>query len=142
MRCPDCCKFVGLETEVEDVDVDTVTEERGEVTLSITASVVRNCAECGQELKRGEFETEVTTLIPESERECKGEIAADAPRHHDINVEVEDEEPVESGGGRYAKNMVGFSASYKVTCGNRGCSLALTGDVEDSMAASNFDESV
>lgn len=135
MRCPDCNKFVGLENG--DLEADLSVESDGDKgTVTGTVRVVRNCAECGQELKEANFDVDESFDIPEAHR---GE-------DHDLDVEVLDEEVTESGGGRYAKNNVGYSLTAAVTC---NCEAAQKAgepvaeiDLADSMPAGQFDELV
>jgi hypothetical protein len=134
MRCPDCAKFVGMETldpEVESLEV----EDRNDGTATVTATVrcVRACADCGTELKETTFEVECEVAavhVPFAE----GDASA---AEHELEVEEESVESTESGGGRYAKNLIGFALDFKVTC---SCGLELTGQLADSLQASAWDE--
>ena len=134
MRCPDCMKFVGLETEVPEPNVDLEidwAEDGASLSLIGTVRVVRNCADCGTELKGADFDIELSDVavvgapVPEAERE-------------NVTAEAEVSE-TESGGGRYKKNLVGFSGTATVMLGER---VLATAAVEDNMAASQFEESV
>jgi hypothetical protein len=134
MRCPDCMKFVGLETEVPEPDVDLeieFDEDGASLSLGGIVRVVRNCAECGQELKGADFDIALYDVavvgapVPEAERE-------------NVTASAEVSEP-ESGGGRYKKNLVGFSGTATVMLGER---VLASVTVEDNMAASQFEESV
>lgn len=55
-RCPDCNKFVSLETqepEVESLELDVVRNADGPVGLLVTAEIkiIRACQECGTEIR-------------------------------------------------------------------------------------------
>jgi len=95
MRCPDCCKFVSFEQEVEaeaDVSGSTVTG---------TVHVALNCSECGTELKYADldFEVEVDHDCPKI-AEAKAAVPADAaPIAEAAPVEGEAEAPAETAEG-------------------------------------------
>lgn len=105
MRCPDCMKFVGLETEVPEPEIEL---EKG-ADFDIELSDVQV----------------VGAPVPEAERE-------------NVTATAEVSE-TESGGGRYKKNLVGFSGTATVMLGER---VLASVAVEDNMAASNYEESV
>ena len=133
MRCPDCNKFVSL--EMADPDVQATLSGR---SVSVETSISRTCAECSQELKTGNFSTDLDfeDAIEKHYKESKG-----CANKDDLEVEVQDVEPVEEGGGRYAKSYYGFSATVIVKCNT--CEEEITSQgVSDKMAASHMDESV
>ncbi len=118
-----------LETECEDADL-TFEPEAGTITGSIR--VVRKCGECGDELKEANFDIEQDTGLGEVELKAGEE----------VEVEADTPEPSESGGGRYAKNMVGFSVNvsvYKVLKSGEKVEI-WQGEIADNMPASGFDE--
>lgn len=128
-RCNDCNKFVGLETQdPEDCGLEI---SDGEITGSIR--VVRNCADCGSELKEANFE--VSQAIPD------GILADHDGEGHELTADF-DLESTESGGGRYAKNMIGFGGTAVIRCACQDakepelCKL----DFSDAIPASEFDE--
>lgn len=135
-RCPDCNKFVGLENGDPEVDMEMNLEGERKVgvieeqfSVSGTAHLTRNCAECGSELKTADLNLEsemqtFTHITPE----CDGEL------HCDFDDGLVDE----SGGGRYAKNMISCSVHWSVTCSK--CQATLQNDVEASEVAGAFEE--
>jgi hypothetical protein len=132
MRCPDCQKFVSLETQIEDPNPDVEFEFHAERLIANgTVHVSRMCGECGQELKAADIEfevdLEVTELLTLSE-EQRDEIA--------VTIEVSE---TEGGGGRYKKNMVGFSGTLTAALGER---VLVTYEVAEAVAASEFEEVV
>lgn len=142
MRCPDCNKFVGMENgdpEVNSLEVGEV-EEAGVCTVTAEVSLVRNCADCSTELKRADLEAEVQVELGEAKAKCASPKAKDGA--HELSVSELSSEATESGGGRYAKNLIGFTLDFKVECENEGCDLAVDGQAEDSLPASGFEESV
>lgn len=144
MRCPNCSKFVGMENgdpEVNDVEVDNDGGVKVEVRLT------RNCAECSTELKDATFNLEGTceklveifAALTDAEKET-AEWEAD-----EAECEV-----TESGGSRYAKNMIGVTAnvtvrlSVEVVEGEKAGERVQKGEesieMHDEMQASGFDE--
>ena len=57
-RCAYCNKFVAIEVEVEDPECEEGDPESGTVTLR--ATVNKNCTECGTTIKTGTVEVEAT----------------------------------------------------------------------------------
>lgn len=126
MRCPDCNKFVSMENgepEVNSVEVDSEGHVNAEVHLT------RNCAECSTELKDYTFELEAD---PDEEFMA-------AHKGHALDVDEGDCSVDESGGGRYAKNIISVSLVATVKCAV--CPDAKT-EVElgSDAAASEFEE--
>lgn len=157
-RCPDCNKFVSLETnepEEDSIEIDseptaTSSEEseesegsgaEGETVepsenkpeprtghISATYRIVRVCADCGTELKEATIEMEEDVEIP----------AGHEGDDHELEIEGE-AESTEKGGGRYAKSFYGVHVHYTVSC-SCGAAGLLEGDLEDEVAASHMDE--
>lgn len=156
MRCPDCNKFVGLELQdPEDVLLDVSDSLDGEtlnLSVTMTARIVRNCAECGQEMKEASLEaTEEVEVDADSLKKCvekKTKMKDDVPvetfdwfdGHGDLNIEETSVDQIEEGGGRYAKSFFGASVSYIIKC---QCGETVhEGTVEDKVAASAMEELV
>lgn len=151
MRCPDCNKFVGLEfQDPEDVNLDMSGEELtddGELCLlvSMQCRIVRNCADCGNELKEANLEVSDDEANVESAGldkciEKKGDGYAWKDGHGDLSISETSVNQIEEGGGRYAKAYFGAEVEYEVKC---KCGEVLhTGTVSDKVAASAMDELV
>lgn len=123
MRCPDCQKFVSL--EFADPEVDSL--EVGDGAVSCTVRIVRNCGECGQELK-------------EATLELSHDIDHDTEKgKHTLEVEETGVDQIEEGGGRYKKSYFGASVSFKVEC---SCGWSEEGTMDDKVQASGMDELV
>lgn len=152
MRCPDCNKFVSLELGEEPEAELEVSD--GVVTG--TVQIVRNCADCGTELKEATFDVEVTlpTLVEHAneiaaarearEKEHKDkEVAGETPSmdededEHDMEVEVDECQATEEGGGRYKKSYYGVDVTFTAKC---SCGKEEQGSFEDKIAASHMDE--
>lgn len=153
MRCPDCSKFVSLEMgDPEDVNLDMSGEEldeSGELTLlvSMTCRIVRNCAECGTELKEASLEVSDDEVMvergfleacTEQKKVDKKDTWVWKEGHGDMSIDETNVEQIEEGGGRYAKSYFGAQVSYEVKC---KCGVQLhEGQVSDKVAASGMDE--
>jgi hypothetical protein len=136
MRCPDCNKFVSLETEITDTDASIDSIEEDTVEITVTVHVSRNCADCGQELKCFDFEDQYTVTLPGPIAEAQAD---------DLSVEVNVEEK-ETGGGRYAKNLIGYSGNVNLLLPREssplGSRLLASLSVGNTEAASNYEECV
>jgi hypothetical protein len=138
MRCPDCNKFVGLEMADPEVESIEVSEDG---TVTATVHIVRNCAECGTELKSADLEMECEVDVSghdgseEEEGESKGKV------EHELSVEETGIEAIEEGGGRYQKSYFGAKVTFELSC---SCdpSWHVQGEVEDKVAASEMEELV
>jgi len=155
MRCPDCSKFVSMENA--DPEVNDIEGQADIANVIITASVrgVRNCAECGTELKDCDMDMEDTVDVEQldgfkklTEVQQAGLLAALEAGEAEIEVEDNGGEVDEAGGGRYAKNMLTTRILYKLTItfkavesGNEvTVSIEHEGDLESKNAASEFNE--
>lgn len=136
-KCDCTPKFVGLETGEPD-------EQQAEINdgvVSIEIRLTRNCSECGSERKETTFsmEEDVSEEIEAHNKQHHPDVAADALPG--LTLEV-DYEVTESGGGRYAKNLIGVTAEYTVTCDACGTetSAVTDGSMHDETQASGFDD--
>ena len=130
-RCEQCSKWVSLETGEPQEDSIEVSDN-GTVAVEVTIS--RNCAECGTEMKTCNYTVEedldgdwVAAHTPSEED----------PDHGDWEVSTSNMELTESGGGRYKKNMIGFTCTATATC---KCGDETTVELSGEEAASSFDE--
>lgn len=126
-RCPDCNKFVSLETEAEEEGIDV-----SGASVDVQVRVVRNCAECSTEMKDNSFSNSVDIPV-----DWLAEHSDSNEGHGDYEAELQNLEATESGGGRYAKNMIGFEATVKVTC---KCGEEIEIDVSDEDPASYYND--
>lgn len=116
MRCPDCLKFTGLETQVDVNDGPDMKASKDGIDITAEVTVNRNCSDCGTTLKLMNFSTEKSVEFP---IECVDGSVLDSMDDIDgesLEMDAGDAEEYESGGGRYAKNMVGFD----LTCTFKG----------------------
>lgn len=122
MRCPDCSKFVSMDNgEPEVSNVDTNFSE-GEITVTCEIHHTRNCADCGTELKSIDETAEASCRLNEFADYGSLKVVDHQKIAKDINdgkisIEAEDEgaEAEESGGGRYAKNMIAVRVPITVS---------------------------
>lgn len=111
MRCPDCNKFVSL--EFQDPEVDNL-EISDDAVVTATVRLVRNCAECGTEMKEATLELEETHDI--TVEPFKDHINEKGETKHELEIEETGVDQIEEGGGRYAKSYFGATISYTVRC--------------------------
>ena len=132
MRCPDCSKFVSMETEIDEPTIDL-----NNTTVSCEVHISRNCADCGTELKSADLSLECDLI--EVCADLAGCFNADGTEKegHDVTLEEDGVEPLEEGGGRYAKSYYGASVNFSVKC---SCGKEASTSVTDKVAASDFEE--
>lgn len=123
-RCESCQKFAALETQEPEIDGYEVNED-GVVTVS--ARLVRSCADCGGEMKETNFDLEGTVE----------DLCACKKRELDVE-EAESPEIIEEGGGRYAKSFYGVKCVATVTC--QKCEKKWTVEMSDKTPASAMDD--
>lgn len=136
MRCPDCMRFASMETEVEESSIELEIGSISDTGASIDSitgivHVSRMCCECGLELKSYDFDLDLCDVTiegaPVTEEEWTN-ITATA----ELSAE-------ELGGGRYAKNMIGFCGTVTVNLNDRVLAIV---KVQDHVSASSFEECV
>lgn len=129
MRCPSCEKFVSYDDSTEpEVDAQL---SAGHIGGSVR--IVLTCADCGEELKEGNFDLDADVSVP---GEHEGE-------DHDLDVTVASSEltSAQRGRGRRAPTFYGYSVELEI-----GCSCGWRAEEEvtltDDMQASEMDELV
>jgi hypothetical protein len=106
MRCDNCNKFASLESpeeaEEQSTDFDSTTGQ-----WNAEYRIVRNCADCGQEMKEAtfSFEDQLDDEMVEEHQDEGHELTAN------FTAEV-----LEEGGGRYKKSYYGVSLMVGITC--------------------------
>lgn len=136
MRCPDCQKFVSLENG--DPETNSLEVEDTDDGAIVTAEVhlIRNCGDCGTELKAADVEGDED--IQFDNLHCPAKNGDDTS--HDLVVTELSCDVDESGGGRYKKNIITFDLEFKIACND--CDLEVKGNVRGDEAAGSFEESV
>ncbi len=136
-RCPDCSKFVSLETETEP-EVDGLdVDDDGTVTCSVR--IVNCCGECSAELTETTLELQ-DDCTAEVEEHLKPDAGGDTPeKGHTLSVEEVSSERTQrvEGKGRGAKTFYGASVDVLVKC-ECGWEHPLT--LSDDCQASSMDE--
>jgi hypothetical protein len=132
VRCPNCNKFVSLDTETEpEVELEA-DETTGEVTG--TVRIVNNCADCGTEMTEASFDVDVE--FPLSEAHMK-----EHPEDEEHALELEDPgaDRMErsTGRGRGTKTFYGAEAELVVRC---RCGFEEKLPWSDDVQASYMDE--
>lgn len=119
--CPGCNKMVSL--DFQDPEVSDLEYDDGKITASVR--ILRNCAECGEEMKEATLEVDLDVEF------CSGE-------GHVVSVEDKLSQ-LEEGGGRYAKSYFGAEGTFDLKC-----SCGKTAEVQwsDKVAASEMEELV
>lgn len=131
MRCNDCNKFVGLDLGDAEVQSGPDIDESGNITCE--ARIVRNCAECGTELKEANFSLE-------GQMDVEGHTG----EGHELEAEETSSEATERQDGkpgtpsRYRRSFFGINVDVAVKC---SCGESL-GNVQltDEVQASGMDE--
>ena len=131
MRCPSCNKFAPLEFQEPELE--------GEVSLdgchvSATVRIVRTTECCNEDAKEATLEM--------GEDIDENLIAAHTGDGHELEIEAEDPQQLEEGGGRYAKSYFGATIDYSLRCSCQavGAEPLHTGQLSDKVAASEMEE--
>lgn len=131
MRCPDCNRFVSLDSEVEpEVDVDI--NEEGQVTG--TARMVNACGECGGEL------TEYTFDLDEEADDATAHMESfpeDQRGKHKFTCEGSASRMDSFGKGSRPAHFYGVSVDILVKCECGKHESTVT--IEDQVQASDMD---
>lgn len=138
MRCPDCSKFVSMDTsdpEVEDVNIDGTM-------ITVNVHLVRCCSDCGTELKETTLstDTDIDFAILEGHMEEDGSTIEGHEVTIDENSDCSSTERTE-GKGRGLKTFIGYEMDITVSCSCQETPLGVV-HVEDEEQASSFDEMV
>jgi hypothetical protein len=119
-------------------------------SFDITAEVehTRNCSDCGTELKSISHGMEISVNLADMEEFKK--LSADdqkkllaALENGKAEVECSDDgsgDAEESGGGRYAKNIITVRVNYELTISFDKIELTHSGELEEQSPASAYDE--
>ncbi len=153
-RCPDCNKFVSLDSS-QDPEVTIDVDETGEVTCAF--QIANACEQCGTEMFTADFDTSVSAdgiTRSEDEKtlekflaECKaaketGALAIDEDDEIDLEVDESDLERTDrfEGKGRGARHYYGAKVGFTVKVTFRGVTHEFEGSVEDEIQASSMDQ--
>lgn len=149
MRCPDCSKFVSMDNADPEVNSVEVVYN-GDKTATVTADIrlIRACADCSTELKSLDVQVEETVDLTEMTKDGDGENKVDGDALHtaldsldaELEVEGEDCEVEETGGSRFAKNMIQFSLAVVVSVELNGATYKVPVSLNDEAAAGDFEE--
>jgi len=128
MRCPDCNKFVGLDSD-SDPEVDNLEiDDEGRITGSVL--ITNNCIECGTGLADAQLDIDVQAEVAEhvSKDNCS------------LSVDEKDSpsrETKSDGKGRYTRTYYGARASFLVSC---ECGFETETEWEEFVQASHMDQ--
>jgi hypothetical protein len=150
-RCPDCNKFVSLDSS-QDPEVTIDVDETGEVTCAF--QIANACEQCGTEMFTAQFDTSVSAdgitrsedskTLAEFLGECKAKVAEGETEDDEIDLEV-DESDLErtdryEGKGRGQRHYYGAKVGFTVKATFRGVTHEFEGSVEDEIQASSMDQ--
>ena len=150
-RCPDCSKFVSLDTEdPEEESFDFELNEDG-VTVTATLTQLRNCAECGTAMKSYTHELEEVILwetigvvrdsLDDENKKWWDKMISGDDSPYDCNVESCGTSSDEGGGSRFQKNMISASVDVCITLkGPSGLKIEHDETLTSSVAASDFED--
>jgi hypothetical protein len=132
MRCPECNKFVSLDTE-GDPEIELEADETtGEVTG--TVRIVNACADCGAEMTEATFDVDVD--FPEAAKHM-AEHPDDEAHALDLEDPSADRTDRSEGKGRGTRTFYGAEAEFTVSC---RCEFKETKPWSDDIQASHMDE--
>lgn len=152
MRCPDCSKFVSMETQdpqTDGLDVDFVSSGKadGEFNVTWEATTVRQCADCGTELKSLTVDAENTIPLEDfkgwdelTTAEQEELVRALDNDECQLKIEEESTNASESGGSRYAKNIITSMVTYRISFKTAKGEMSYQDNLSSENAASEFEE--
>lgn len=147
MRCPDCSKFVSFnepEAEVTGEEVRIVAVgPKCSVNISAEVRVYLSCGDCGTELK------ETNISVDEDMTTDANGVSLDIREGDELELDEVLTDPIDEGGGRYAKRYYGALVTFRVRHkrgdewdNEAGIDTAFDLEVEAKEAASYFEEMV
>jgi hypothetical protein len=134
-----------------EYEASTKAQQPGEFRVTATGTTERNCADCGTTLKAVNWDAEKEIPLTEFRDWQKltasvkqAWIDALAKEQAEIEIEENGSDSDESGGGRYAKNIITSRVNFILTLKLNDPVLRLIyeGQVESQNAASEFEEQV
>lgn len=158
MRCPDCAKFVSMENADPEINELTATYDKESTSVMVSVSLrhARTCAECGNELKALDIDTDpeafditetedYQALTPEQKVQFLE--AMQDKDGDEVDIEEDSSESEESGGSRYKKNMitVTVNATVELDNGKEGddkITVKVPVEIKSENAAGDYEEQV
>lgn len=146
MRCPDCSKFVSLDTE-SDPEITLSIDDEGVVTGSVR--ITNNCQECSQELTEANFDVELDFSAEVLEH--RESFSKEEQKDHDSldleddggsrvdEYQTKDRNGKQIKSARYQKHLYGAEVEVTVTC---KCGETFTQSWSDKIQASAMDSLV
>src|SRR3990167_5382934 len=96
--CPSCNKFAALTFEEPEVEQEIQLDG---TSVSATVRIVRNSEGCGEEMKEATLEMEQEIDVHAFDGHIDPDL--EAIEGHELEVDADDPEQIEEGGGRFAK---------------------------------------
>jgi len=135
-RCPDCNRFVSLEQEEPEADVDITSREpivdtQQELTITGSVRLVLVCAECGTEMAEANLDVEEEHTFCHAKSGCQGTVAAET------EAELADRY---EGKGRGMRHFYGVDLTVILEC--EECNAHEEVSIHEEEQADSFDELV
>jgi len=145
VRCPNCSKFVSMENGEPQVSSIEAVLRGGDVEITAEADHTRNCADCGTELKSISISFSENVSLKDLEKpdemsEADFEKWKSGLKNAEVEIDEDGSDSDESGGGRYAKNMIGVTIDYELKITSNKVELKKTGQLREENPASAYDE--
>jgi len=147
-RCPDCNKFVGVDSS-EEPQVDLNVDEQGNV--DVTAEIANNCDQCGTTMFTGSLDgtVDASEIVEPDGMTLTAWLDTLTPAQKDsmeleVNESGTDRTDRYEGKGRGARHFYGCQVDFEVVLtydnGNAEESKTFSGKWNDDMQASSMDQ--
>jgi hypothetical protein len=127
--------------------IGSIEVSRSGTDVEITADVehTRNCADCGTELKSISISFSESLSLkdvgkPDEMSETDFEKWRAGLKKAEVEIDEDGSDSDESGGGRYAKNMIGVVVDYTLKITSSKIELKKSGQLREENPASAYDE--
>jgi len=135
-QCPSCSKLCSL--EMQDPEVNDVSYDEENQSVSVEVRILRNSACCGDEMKDYTFNTDQE--LPDT---LVARMAAIKKEHPDAEFDAQEGgvDVLEEGGSRYKKSYYGYTLTVDFVAIVDGKADTIgTVEVTDKIEASGMDE--
>lgn len=145
MRCPNCQKFVSMENGEPQVSSVEASLSGDSINITAEAEHTRNCADCGTELKSLGISFEGNVSLSDFEKpsemtDADFEKWKSGLKKAECEIDEDGSDSDESGGGRYAKNMIGVVVDYTLKVTSKKITVEKSGQLREENPASAYDE--
>jgi hypothetical protein len=144
MRCPDCNKFVSMDTS--DPEVGNLEFDIGSMMVMAQVRIERTCSDCGTGLKEANLELswsaegEDATKLEEHLKAHKTYADThDGQEPGQLDVEEDGADLIEEGGVRYKKSYYGAEVQFTISC-TCDKEFELSNTMSEKVSASEMEE--